>query len=64
MTGKQLQRWRLARDLSIVDAAALLGVSRRTIYYLEEGTTSNGRTRRSVPKYIELAVAELSRESA
>lgn len=64
MTGKQLQRWRDARELSIDEAAQLLGVSRRTIYYLEAGLTSNGRTRRYVPKYIELAVAALSREAA
>lgn len=57
MTGKQFIKWREALGWNQSDAAKHLGCARNTIIAYEAG-------RSSIPLYIELACAELSRAQA
>jgi DNA-binding XRE family transcriptional regulator len=61
MTPQELREWRRALHWSQRRAAEALGVSWRAYRYLEEGATSHGVRRPTVPRHIELATAELSR---
>lgn len=57
MTGKQLKAWRKRMGYqSVRDAAAALGCGRSSIYIWEK--------QKSVPKYIELACAQLEAKSS
>lgn len=55
MTPDDLRKWRAAEGLTAKDAAALLGISERRVYYLEAGRTSGGTEFTELPKLIELA---------
>ena len=62
MTPVDLRAWRKSRGLIQRDAAALLGIVRRTYLYLERGKTRAGGVIATVPRQIELAVKGLDFE--
>lgn len=62
MTPSELREWRQSLEWSTRRAAEELGLkSERSYKYLEQGVTSAGTARAEIPRYIELAVSELSR---
>lgn len=62
MTPEELIAWRQSMGWTQTHAGKQLGVTLRTYQYLESHTTSSGRRRDAVPRYIELAAHELMRK--
>ena len=56
MTPADLRAWRLARGLTLPEAAQLLDVSHRWYAYAEAGRTSHGKAMETVPRRIQRAV--------
>lgn len=61
MTPAELFAWRDANKLTLDQAAALFGVSRRTYAYWEAGTTRGNRQFTAIPTLAELAHCEVAR---
>jgi transcriptional regulator with XRE-family HTH domain len=61
MTPDELKQWREAMGWTREQAASALGLGLRAYAYLEGGSTSAGTPRQEIPRYIELAAAELRR---
>lgn len=61
MTPDELKQWREAMGWTLVQAAAMLGIGLRAYNYLEEGVTSGGNPRQTIPRVVELAAAEIMR---
>ena len=62
MTPMELRAWRKSRGLIQRDAAALLGIVRRTYLYQEQGKTRGGYTIATIPRLTELAIKGLDME--
>ena len=62
MTPDDLKQWRDEMGWTRDEAAAALGLGLRGYAYLEQGETSAGTPRQEIPRYIELATAELRRK--
>jgi len=56
MTAASFRRWRVARDYTLDDVAAALGISRRMVAYYEQGD-------KPIPRVVALATAGLGQSA-
>lgn len=61
MTPTALRQWRVDCGLTLDQAAALFGVSRRTFAYWEAGATRGGKDLAAIPTLAALAWCEVAR---